>query len=518
MKFLSWHQWGIKTRTLVISILQLTMILTVIGWSYLSRLNEIERNLQEHGNLVATTLALDSQYGVISGNMSDLERTIRRLMQANQSIYSIDILNNSRTSLLYVAYGEPSKEKTRIFDAEIRKDLIDVNTFGVNEEPHVADQFSASRSGTAGPVIGYVRVTMTPSSILADKQNRLLVGTAIALLFLLQTALLVLQIVRSLTRPLSATIEAVRRIRAGNYQTTLQVTAAGEVAELQESIIEMASSLDELKRDLEGKVRVRTEELAKARDAEIKANAERHRLIQKITTAVEEERRNIAIDIHDHLNASVIIVRLQLQRILELANQVAASIANRKDVDEETSKNLAVLGSLATTSLRHLQDLYSRSRDLVKRLRPEVIDTLGLRDAAEEMVRHYDDFHPNCRFQFRADGDFSGICSEVAISAYRLIQEALSNVVKHATASIVKVSLKIDEEKTCLRIAVADNGKGFDAEHAEPGIGLIGMRERVFGLGGRLNISSEISAGTIVQIELPLDSDGQTADSNPKCN
>jgi two-component system sensor histidine kinase UhpB len=76
--------------------------------------------------------------------------------------------------------------------------------------------------------------------------------------------------------------------------------------------------------------------------------------------------------------------------------------------------------------------LYNSGRALVRRLRPEVLDMLGLDGAVEEMVRHYDSARSGCRFHLQAHGDFSHMEGSVAISAYRIVQEAMSNIVKHA--------------------------------------------------------------------------------------
>ena len=85
----------------------------------------------------------------------------------------------------------------------------------------------------------------------------------------------------------------------------------------------------------------------------------------------------------------------------------------------------------------------------------------------------------------RGDGDFSRLSGELALTAYRLIQEALSNVVKHSAATVSLVRLAMSEDKEVLRIDVTDNGKGFDPHTTESGIGLIGMRERVHGAEGQ---------------------------------
>src|SRR5581483_2576150 len=109
---------------------------------------------------------------------------------------------------------------------------------------------------------------------------------------------------------------------------------------------------------------------------------------------VEDERKSIAIEIHDVLNADLIAVRLDLQRILKLASAPASASAN-----EEIRKKAQ---SIIDTTL----GIYASARSIVRRLRPEVLETIGLHSAVEEMVRHYDLVHPVCQFFFQADGDF----------------------------------------------------------------------------------------------------------------
>jgi two-component system sensor histidine kinase UhpB len=91
--------------------------------------------------------------------------------------------------------------------------------------------------------------------------------------------------------------------------------------------------------------------------------------------------------------------------------------------------------------------------------------------------------------------------SSIAISAYRIVQEALSNIVKHARATQATVSLSMEAGE--LRMQIADNGVGFDPAQASAGIGLIGMRERVYAAGGRITIDAGLAAGTRISIAVP---------------
>jgi len=329
--------------------------------------------------------------------------------------------------------------------------------------------------------------------MLAKQQQRVLAGSMIAGATLLLTVLLSLSLALSLTKPLARTIAAVRSIRSGNYRVHMDVTASGEIGELQTSIKEMADSLNQLTSDLENKVLSRTRELEDARNEAVKSNADKMRLIQQLNSAVEEARKTISREIHDHLNAKLVAARLEAQRILTLTEN---NFSN--DFIEEINKRARAI--IALTS-----NLYKIAREIVRKLRPEIIDALGLCGAVEEMIRHYDALHPGYRFSFEHKGDFSSLSDDLSIAVYRLIQEALSNIVKHSGATTALVTLHcLVENHRLLKLSVSDDGMGFDVKTTEPGIGLIGMRERVLGLGGQLTIRTAPGTGTTITIEVPL--------------
>ncbi|HEX5341974.1 MAG TPA: ATP-binding protein [Duganella sp.] len=213
------------------------------------------------------------------------------------------------------------------------------------------------------------------------------------------------------------------------------------------------------------------------------ADAEKRRLIGKVNTAVEDERQSIALEIHDELNATLIAARLEAQRIADLSPEGEVR-------DKAQSIIKLTLG------------LYNSGRALVRRLRPEVLDMLGLDGAVEEMVRHYDSARSGCRFHLQAQGDFSLMEGSTAISAYRIVQEALSNIVKHARATQATVSLSMEQGE--LHMQIADNGVGFDSAQASAGIGLVGMRERVYAANGRIVIETGLAAGTRINIAMPI--------------
>lgn len=226
------------------------------------------------------------------------------------------------------------------------------------------------------------------------------------------------------------------------------------------------------------------------------AEADKRRLIGRSNAAVEEERERIAAAIHDDLNASVIVVKFHAQHIASLA-----AGPNNAESRSEIGKTAQEI-----TAMAHV--LYATARRIVRELRPELLDTLGLEGAVQELVRTFDSMHHTCRFSVSCEA-LPRMSSDIAITAYRLVQEALSNVVKHAQAGSAAVMIRVDALAERLTISVVDNGIGFDVTvPSKTGVGLLGMRERVSVCGGKLAIESGVGEGTRVLMSLPLQTVG----------
>lgn len=289
-------------------------------------------------------------------------------------------------------------------------------------------------------------------------------------------------------------LTALERLEGSTLVATVSLPVADELAGAYSALwTAVFGSIAALLSGIAGTfVIVRTRLIADDRDQAWKADREKRKFIQSVNAAIEDERRSIAIEIHDELNATVISARLESQRIMFLANQVppCAEINSIKDRAE----------SIVKLTL----DLYERGRSIVTRLRPEILDTLGLAGAVEEMVHHFNEIHPSCRFSLKCVGDFSVLDSQITIAVYRIIQEALSNVVKHASATLVRVVVVIATDRPVLKLSIQDNGIGYDPANTPYGVGAIGMSERVFAFSGRIRFKSAVGKGTKVKVELPL--------------
>ncbi len=495
-----WKNWSIHTRLILITILPvLYLFCSVVFYSYYSRLNMVREELADRAHIVTTTLAEGVQTNIISENIPALRLTINEVLQSDSSIYRIDILDAQKNEIVHVTSLKSTQPETRHFDAAIKRPLVWVNV-QVPTTPPAQEKIQTKPVEQMSEALGYVRVTMSPEIMLSKQNQQFYIEVIMTALALTVSGWLGLYLSRSLTRPLKIAIDALHDIRGGNYVVQLAITSGGEIGDLQTSINDMSVSLNRSKQDLENKVQERTQDLMQSRNEALKSDAEKRKLIQKVNAIIEDERKSIAIEIHDELNASLIAARLDAQRILHLATKTEATPV----FDEIQEKACSIIQRTLT--------LYANGRNLVSRLRPEVLDMLGLHGAVEEMLQHYNKNQSACHFSFQSVGDFSRLESALSISAYRIIQEALSNVVKHASASKAWVSLTLMAEENKLLLEIGDNGRGFHPTLNSSGIGITGMRERVYAFGGEITITTEVHNGTLIAICMPL-SPGVNADT-----
>ncbi len=467
----------------------LLMFLVISVVLYINRSAEIDRDIRDHGKVIAAALAESSQYGVSAGNKSLLEGTMRGLMSADTSIASLEIFD-SANHLLAAARATGPVVAPLMIQQEIRRETIDVDLFESASSPHIARDSPVTVH--PGAVIGRVQVLMSRAPLEQAKRHGLYLLGALVLAAATGTGLFGLLLARRIRDPLSEVLDALRGIRRGRYAVDIHANADGELRELQETVVGVGQSLGRTTQDLESTVEIRTRELKLAVQAADRANDQVRQLVSRGNSQLEAERKRIAVELHDSLNASLIVLQMKIQQIAVLA-EPGADPAMVAEIE-------ALAASLASTT----SDLYDTARGIVKQLRPEVLDTLGLRGALAEMVREYDQLHSTCHFKLQSPTEFPALRGDVAIACYRIVQEALSNVVKHSAATQARVKLSWIPESTLIVVRIVDNGAGFDVLAARPGrLGLIGMQERVATLGGAMTVLSRPSRGTLIRLALP---------------
>ena len=152
--------------------------------------------------------------------------------------------------------------------------------------------------------------------------------------------------------------------------------------------------------------------------------------------------------------------------------------------------------------------VYDVVRSLMQRLRPVALDELGLRSAVEYGVEQWQRRHPQVRCSFTAQGELDGLSEQMNITLYRLAQECLTNVAKHAEASRVVISLarRVESDGDEVRFSFEDNGLGFDPGVRRQGLGLVGLRERVEALKGNFDLQSAPGQGARIRAAIPVES------------
>jgi signal transduction histidine kinase len=205
--------------------------------------------------------------------------------------------------------------------------------------------------------------------------------------------------------------------------------------------------------------------------------------LQRVVTAQEAERHRLARELHDETGQALTSILLGLR-----------SVEDAPDGEART----AAVGTLRSLVRETLQDV----RQLAVDLRPTALDDFGLVPALERLAATFAE-STGIAVDFEASLPPGRLPPEVETALYRIVQEALTNIVKHARAS--RVSIVVARKPSSVTAVIEDDGVGFDLASARvDGLGLVGMRERVALLGGRLVIETDPDAGTTCMAEVPL--------------
>jgi len=205
--------------------------------------------------------------------------------------------------------------------------------------------------------------------------------------------------------------------------------------------------------------------------------------LRRVVAAQELERKRLARELHDETGQALTSILLGLKTVEEVANR---------------PESRAAVASLRELVVQTLHDV----RRLAVELRPTALDDFGLMPALERLAESFGE-QTGIAVDFQAAFGEERLPAEVETALYRIVQEALTNVVKHAGAG--HVSVVLSRKDGAVTAVIEDDGRGFESRGTDgSGLGLIGMRERLGLLDGRLAIESTQGAGTTIVAEVPL--------------
>ena len=320
-----------------------------------------------------------------------------------------------------------------------------------------------------GRSLGSLVITSHPTDEIAEIWDGIVtqieVGSAIAAALLLIT----MTVVNRALEPIKSLADAMSAIEAGRYDTRVTPGGSPELAAICGKLNHLASVLET-------------------------TVEEKRRLAERVVSLQDVERKEIARDLHDEFGPYLFALRAH-----------AASLTRLADAPEP---DLDALRKHINAMSDQVNALQQSNRRVLERLRPVGLAELGLADALAALMRLWRETYPDVVIETSISPELDARGETADLTIYRIIQEALTNVFRHARAT--RVDIRVEPAATrpagaagteAIMVSVSDNGAGLPADHRQ-GFGMLGMRERVLALGGSMTVAST-NHGVTVEAMVP---------------
>jgi len=309
---------------------------------------------------------------------------------------------------------------------------------------------------------GSIMVTLNSRIETARAWNNLRAVIDVLFISIFAISLLVYFTINRMLKPAQQIVMGLEKMRDGHLETRLPRFNIKEWQQTSEAINQLASSQEQI-------------------------IADNKQLALKLMNIQEEDHRYIARELHDEFG-----------QCLAGINAVTASINQTATIQcPELVPEIKTINPITS----HMMDVL---RSMLTRLRPVEIDDLGLSQSLNTLVDNWNNrSHGKTRHQLSITGDIDSLAEPLPVNIYRIVQECLSNIAKHAEASHADVSIQYLATQN-IHLEISDNGiaKADDFDNTL-GLGLLGIRERVMALGGQLTLIPQHSGGLTINISLP---------------
>jgi two-component system sensor histidine kinase UhpB len=306
---------------------------------------------------------------------------------------------------------------------------------------------------------GIIVLETDPHNEILEVWNEFTDSLVTPVVFSSLTILLIYLFIGRALRPLEALAVALEQVGDGRYRTRIAGRLAPELARLRDSFNRMAARL-------------------------ASADTENRRLNEQLLTIQEQERTELARDMHDEVSPFLFAINID------------AASASRMLSEGRTAEAREHVQSI-TDAVRPMQ---RQVRSMLGRLHPIGLEEFGLREAIENMIAFWRRRRPEIRYQLVVSADCERLSQLTSRTICRIVQESLSNAVRHGDPALITVS--IDHQSEEVRVQITDDGRGM-SEPSRLGYGLVGIGERVRAMGGRLTLSNEPGKGFAAAAVLP---------------
>jgi signal transduction histidine kinase len=302
---------------------------------------------------------------------------------------------------------------------------------------------------------------------------------------------------RRIVAPVRQIVVSTQQIGKGDFSARVQLSSdAGELSLLAQNFNAMATQLEQNTRELnqraeelnqaniklEQRVEQRTRQLQSTVDRLRESREQLRQLSTQQRRAVEAEQTRIAREVHDQIGQALTSIKFDVS-------------SGRKKLAAAFPQALDLIGPKLTSIDAELDQAVNTARSIARSLRPTALDTLGLAAAIEVFAQEFET-RTGIACRVDVDGDDQTVAPELATAIYRIMQEAMTNVVRHAKASQVVILLYMNAD--AVKLNVEDNGAGIPEEKLNnfTSLGLLGMQERAHEFGGTVEVTSVAGQGT----------------------
>lgn len=471
-----------KNKAILFFTLFTTILIVVLCISFFElQTKKYTEFLFANGKLYSEILSKNSRLGIFTGNQEMYENAVASLM--NQKNVVQCTIYNSDGKKLFQKTRENLKTDIKDKKCFSKDDAIRAGNLETQNYLHFWSSVITKRvRANIDPFdetvfeekIGYVCVVQEKKSLKEQQTLIRNIGISIGIFFWISGFSLFYYAIKRFTKPLYKLKEGVKALDSGGVFEEIQVYNDDEVGTL-------ASAFNKLTRSLN-----------KREEALKKSEEKLRHLSTKLIYSQEEERKRLSFELHDELGQSLAILKHN-----------ARYIKNNLDDQDHTIEN-------CENMISYIDEIIENVRRLSMDLSPSIIEDLGLREALKWMFDNFATQHKisvskKMSFNFNMDMFFT---KEIQTNIYRLLQEILTNIIKHSKADEVEFSVLESEDN--LVLSVFDNGVGFNYNNAnlkfpEPrGIGLTAMEERARMIDGSLSIESEKGKGTRIVLAVPI--------------
>jgi signal transduction histidine kinase len=462
-------QLGIYQKIISVTIASLILLSLLVGllvWTSLE--TALSHQFEKRGVEIATRLASLCTEHILFNDPFALHEVVSEVKASSEDIRYILVMDHTGRVLAHTfAEGLPLglielQDPASVTDHQIES----IHT----DEGLMLDILVPVEQGK----VGYARVGISERFIRTLIRSKLQVIFLITLLVCAGAVFLSARITARITRPLTLLAGAAKDIAAGKLDSRVEIRTGDEVGQLTAAFNNMADSLI-----------ASTQEKDTLLAALQEKEHMRDILLHKLITAQEDERKRISRELHDETSQALTSLLVSMRLL----------------ADDTTSQDTqAVIQGIRDMTVRILTDV----RNLAVELRPPLLDDLGLAVAMQKYIEKFQDRY-GIAVDYAANLADGACDSQISLALYRIMQESLTNIVRHAGASHVRV--RLEDRDDYILLVIVDNGRGIRQEalrqaKADNRVGLYGMQERAELLGGTFKMHAT-TAGTSIIITIP---------------